>query len=284
MCIRHVSCSTLLYACETWTIYRENMKVLERFHQKCIRRILNINWEMRVSDVEILERSKCTSIESLIYKSKLRWVGHILRMEDERIPKKLLYGELTTGKRPAHKPKKRYKDDIKHTLKQCNISLDNWENIALDRLAWRKLIYRGVENFEKSRQEHEKLKRSLRKFEKPQLPTSLKTFNCNICFRICLSLAGYKSHMRKHNNIDQISANQEAPPIINNNLVLSCSLCEKICKSAGGLKRHMKIHNTNDSNTNINDSSNTNRVHCLICIREFKSLAGLRSHERAFHK
>ncbi|CAH1248425.1 Hypp8137 [Branchiostoma lanceolatum] len=38
-------------------------------------------------------------------------------MHDKRIPKILLYGELAEGKRPSGRPKLRYKDNLKATLK-----------------------------------------------------------------------------------------------------------------------------------------------------------------------
>ena len=41
--------------------------------------------------------------------------------------KQLFYGELMTGKRPQHKPKKRFKDCIKNNLKAFKIPVENWE-------------------------------------------------------------------------------------------------------------------------------------------------------------
>jgi len=41
---------------------------------------------------------------------RLRWVGHIIRMEDERIPKKVLDGKLNNT-RPVGKPRTRWDDD-----------------------------------------------------------------------------------------------------------------------------------------------------------------------------
>ena len=60
-------------------------------------------------------------------KNQLRWAGHVVRMVDERIPKQLFYGELMTGKRQPHKPKKRFKDCIKNNLKAFKIPVENWE-------------------------------------------------------------------------------------------------------------------------------------------------------------
>ena len=61
-------------------------------------------------------------------------------MDDNRIPKQLFYGELNIGKRKACKPKLRFKDRMKNTIKLTNLSVDNWEVDALDRSQWRNKV------------------------------------------------------------------------------------------------------------------------------------------------
>ena len=122
--------TALLYSSECWTTHQRHLKQLERFHQKCLRRILNIKWQSLTPYTAVLQIAECPSIESLIMKNQLRWAGHVVRMEDERIPKQLFYGELMTGKRPQHKPKKRFKDCIKNSLKAFKIPVENWETLA----------------------------------------------------------------------------------------------------------------------------------------------------------
>ena len=52
-------------------------------------------------------------IEILLVISRLSWLGHVFRMEDNRPVKSLLYGELTEGTRPVGRPKLRYKNTRK---------------------------------------------------------------------------------------------------------------------------------------------------------------------------
>ena len=40
---RAVVLSTLLYGSESWVTYRSHIRLLERFHQRCLRTILNIH-------------------------------------------------------------------------------------------------------------------------------------------------------------------------------------------------------------------------------------------------
>ena len=57
------------------------------------------------------------SIHTHLKLAQLRWTGHVTRMPDECLPKKILYGELQVGKRSHGSQKKRYKDTLKASLK-----------------------------------------------------------------------------------------------------------------------------------------------------------------------
>jgi len=71
-----------------WITYRRHMHLIERwsYHQRCLRAILNINWSDFVTNIEVLEMAKVTSIEAMLLKTQLRWAGHVSRMWDNRLP------------------------------------------------------------------------------------------------------------------------------------------------------------------------------------------------------
>ena len=98
--------TVLLYGSETWTPYRQHVNLLESFRHNCIRRILNIEWRSYTPDIVVLERK--SRIEQRPILNQICWVGHVVRMGDGRLSKQLFYGELTRGKRPQHKPRKRF--------------------------------------------------------------------------------------------------------------------------------------------------------------------------------
>jgi len=63
--------SSLLYGSETWTPYRRHIKKLDNFHMKCLCRILNVQWQDRIPNTEILNRCKITGVEDMIMQSQL---------------------------------------------------------------------------------------------------------------------------------------------------------------------------------------------------------------------
>ncbi|XP_061904777.1 uncharacterized protein LOC133650969 [Entelurus aequoreus] len=76
---RAVVLSALLYCCETWTTYRRHIKLLEQFHQRCLRRICNIKWQDKKCGLLSIE---CDGQDILS------------AVEEKRIPKMILYGHL----------------------------------------------------------------------------------------------------------------------------------------------------------------------------------------------
>ena len=67
---------------------------------------------------------------SLLSQRCLRWLGHVRRMEDGRIPKDLLYVQLASETRRTGHPTLRFKDVCKRDMKECNIDPDTWETAA----------------------------------------------------------------------------------------------------------------------------------------------------------
>ena len=58
-------------------------------------------------------------------------------MEDGRIPKDLLYGELELRSRPVGRPKLRFGNVCKRDMLATGLPTDNWELLAEDRVKWK---------------------------------------------------------------------------------------------------------------------------------------------------
>ena len=182
---------TLLYACETWIVYLRHTKWLNHFHTSCHRKLLKIKWQDRIPDTEVLKRAGMQSVHTLLKLAQLRWTGHVTRMPEERLPKKILYGELEMGKRSHGGLKKRYKDTLKASLKDFNIPTESQEQLVQDRTKWRGLIRRGASEYEAKRISEARAKAS---------PTELSCSGicCSICNRQFRARIGLISNLRTH--------------------------------------------------------------------------------------
>ena len=147
--IHGCSANRLLYTVESWTVFSHHAGKLNHIHKKCLRTLLSIKWQEMVPHTEVLTRAGIRSIHTLLQKAQVRWAGHVTRMQDNRLPKQLLYGELCYGRRSVGGQKKRFKDTLKKTITMFNIDVPNWEACAQDRPLWRSMIHTGAITAEK---------------------------------------------------------------------------------------------------------------------------------------
>ena len=70
---------------------------------------------------------------------RLRWAGHVARMEESRSVFKILTGK-PTGKRPLGRPRHRQEDNIRMDLEEIGIYAGNWVDSAQDRGYQRTLV------------------------------------------------------------------------------------------------------------------------------------------------
>jgi hypothetical protein len=69
---------------------------------------------------------------------RLEWVGHIIRMEEERIPKKVLNGNFhTIG--PVGRPRTRWENVVQRDALQL-LGIRGWRRRATNRDEWRRLM------------------------------------------------------------------------------------------------------------------------------------------------
>ena len=189
---------TLLYACETWTVYQRHAKRLNHFHLSCLRKLLKIKWQDKIPDTEVLTKAGMQSMHTVLKLAQLRWTGHVIRMPDARLPKKVFYGELQEGKRSQGGQKKRYKDTLKASLKDFEIPMGSWEQTAQERSKWRGLINKGAALYEKKRICEAERKRRERKAKTNVPPSDSMTLTCSTCNRQFRARIGLVSHQRTH--------------------------------------------------------------------------------------
>ena len=77
--------SAVLYSSETWTLSKLMERKLESFHCGCLRRILRVSYLEKVTNDEIMSRSRMPQLSTMIMLKRIKWYGHIQRMEPGRL-------------------------------------------------------------------------------------------------------------------------------------------------------------------------------------------------------
>ena len=78
---------TLLYGAVTWVLYRNQIRLLERFHQCCLRSILGMKWQDHMSNEEVLKRASLPSIESILPQVQLGMKESMIMVLQEGVTK-----------------------------------------------------------------------------------------------------------------------------------------------------------------------------------------------------
>ena len=96
-------------------------------------------------------RRKWGDIENVTEKTQkrrlewLEWLGHLALLENDRIPKSILFGWLPHPC-PRCGPRKRWRDVIRSELKEIEVRECEWYKMATtSRPAWRSAHKQGVE-------------------------------------------------------------------------------------------------------------------------------------------
>nr|VZI16997.1 unnamed protein product [Spirometra erinaceieuropaei] len=289
---------TLLYGAETWTVYTRQARRLNHFPLSCLRRILRLNWQDRIPDTEVLERTGILSIYAILRQMQLRWSGHLVRMDDERLPKRLFYGDVATGSRRQGGQIRRYKDTLKSSLKRLQINPNNWEELARDRPAWRRTVKTGAAIYEANRIAAAKAKREARKSQlRPVRNAAAQPLpTCPRCQRTFRARIGLVGHLRTNCTSrtapaivpppassspslpPTISDTPSAPPIQSSSSSSSSSLSTAPAAAVQTAVSHITNTNTPThitSPTSPDSSDEDQDYTCPHCDRTFTSHIGL---------
>ncbi|BHF61317.1 hypothetical protein SprV_0100429100 [Sparganum proliferum] len=237
---------------------------------------------------------------------QLRWSGHLVRMDDERLPKRLFCGDVATGSRRQGGQIRRYKDTLKSSLKRLQLNPTNWEELALDRPTWRRTVKTGAAIYDANRIAAAKVKREARKSQvqpvrnadAQPLPTCHR---CQRTFRARIGLVGHlwincpsrtappivfqpasSSSSPPPTNSDSFSE----PPLPSPSSSSSCSSSSSTTTTPKTVAQAAVSHITNpdtiaDTTPTASDSSDEDQDYtCPHCDRTFTSRIGLVVHLR----
>ena len=130
-----------MYGAEAWTLTKKEEQALLIFERKIFRRIYGPKYENgeRKSRMnrELEEMSKGESIVKWIQWQRISWLGHLERIEEDRMPKKIFTQELE-GMRQRRRPQKGWEEEVERDRQVLGVR--RWRNLATDRKKWKDIV------------------------------------------------------------------------------------------------------------------------------------------------
>lgn len=132
----------LMYGSESWAMDSSEEAILGSFERKILRKIfgpvcLGGEWRIRYNH-ELYQLYDDVDLVKKIKVQRLRWLGHVERMEDSAPPKRISLGPPPDGRRRQGRPNLRWMDDVEQDIN--SLGLRNWREKARNRESWREVL------------------------------------------------------------------------------------------------------------------------------------------------
>ena len=121
--------SALLYSSECWKLNQKQERRILAFENNCLRRILNIDWRDHITNQIVLSISGQPRVTDVIRQRRWRYLGHMIRMKEDRIPRLILEWK-PQGTRRRGLPKNTLRRTYQRDLSSTHTTIQpQWEDV-----------------------------------------------------------------------------------------------------------------------------------------------------------
>ena len=142
---------TILYGYVTRSPRACHYDTLRRAHHRFLTRCIGWRNHKRadhpVSYVNTLIKTGSENIEATLRRRRILFAGFVARMENTRLPKCEIFGEIVVGAGCVGGQEKEWMGCFLDDLRAFGINADQWTTAAQDEGEWRRVAERGAEHF-----------------------------------------------------------------------------------------------------------------------------------------
>ena len=138
----------MLCDCVTWSPRACHYETLCRAHHRFLTRWIGWRKHNRadhpISYLDTLIKTGSESIEATLRSKRILFAGFVMRMEDTKLPKCLMFGELVGGVGCVQGQEKERMGCFLDDLRASGINIDQWITAAQDDGEWRRTAEQGA--------------------------------------------------------------------------------------------------------------------------------------------
>ncbi len=128
-CVR----SVMLYGSETWAVKTDDLTRMDRNDMRMIRWMCGVTLKDRKPSEELRDRLGLAKISDCVQSRRLRWFGHVERMQDDNWVKKSREIKVT-GRRGRGRPRKTWEEVVRSDL----AAIGRDRALAQNRVEWKR--------------------------------------------------------------------------------------------------------------------------------------------------
>jgi len=96
------------------------------------------------SSERVRVQTQLEKTDLIIKEGRLRWLGHVLRMDDNRLPRQAVHWDISGSKRKPARPQKNWIDTIQQNLKSIGMIWEVAQQLAVNRVGWHRRVAQCV--------------------------------------------------------------------------------------------------------------------------------------------
>ena len=132
---------TALYGAEAWGMRSAERSKVNVLEMKCLRSLVGVSRMDKVRNEEVRRRAGIErELASRADQRVLRWFGHVERMDEYRLARRVLMAEVSGG-RVRGRPRLGWMDSVKVALGNRGMTVEVARQWAKDRKEWRVLVH-----------------------------------------------------------------------------------------------------------------------------------------------
>ena len=231
--------SGMLFDCQVRVWQAKEVRRMQVFVDRCYRQV----WSRRTGPPLVqMEREgkNMADVRRELGVRTLRWkiekrvlerIGHVLRMEDERMTKAVVLGwmkELERWEKPVGRRRKTV-SYWKKLLREAGIDWTDLAEVTKDRKGWKRLVKVRMERLDKWEkcQGHKWVGERVERNERREAAET--GFECKVCRKVCKSKGGLTVHRRR---MHEVSVRKKE---------FKCEDCEEVFGQEANMLNHRKV-------------------------------------------